>query len=74
MDAIGPITYIATQKLFDDFYPKGLQYYWKSSFLDEISDGVKAAYGPEKYQKLVALKNRYDPANFFRLNQNIKPG
>jgi FAD/FMN-containing dehydrogenase len=170
MDAVGPITYLTAQKLVDDFYPKGLQNYWKSSFLGEISDGVidtivnyclnrpspmchgliehqlggavsrigndetafnhrnveysfmsigqcaeaegaeacirwarefweamqpyatggvyvnylgqetdegadriKAAYGSEKYQKLVALKKKYDPSNMFRLNQNIKP-
>lgn len=24
-------------------------------------------------ERLVALKNKYDPTNFFRLNQNIKP-
>jgi FAD/FMN-containing dehydrogenase len=34
---------------------------------------VKAAYGTQKYEQLVALKDRYDPTNFFRLNQNIKP-
>ncbi|HSE42543.1 MAG TPA: FAD-binding oxidoreductase [Acidobacteriota bacterium] len=33
---------------------------------------VKSAYG-RNYEKLVALKNKYDPTNFFRLNQNIKP-
>jgi len=25
------------------------------------------------YERLVALKNKYDPTNFFHLNQNIKP-
>ena len=33
---------------------------------------VKSAYGAN-YEKLVMLKNKYDPANLFRLNQNIKP-
>lgn len=40
---------------------------------DEGQDQVEAAYGLEKYKKLAALKEKYDPTNFFRMNQNIKP-
>ncbi len=40
---------------------------------EEGEDRVKAAYSPKTYERLVALKNKYDPTNFFRLNQNIKP-
>ena len=34
---------------------------------------VRGAYGRSKYDRLVALKTKYDPTNFFRLNQNIAP-
>ena len=34
---------------------------------------VRDAFGAAKYERLVALKDRYDPDNIFRLNQNIKP-
>jgi FAD/FMN-containing dehydrogenase len=40
---------------------------------DEGSERVAQAYGAEKYQRLVALKKKYDPTNLFRLNQNIPP-
>lgn len=40
--------------------------------LEEGEQRVREAYG-SNYQQLVALKNKYDPTNFFRLNANIKP-
>jgi hypothetical protein len=40
---------------------------------DETQERVTATYGRKKYEKLVGLKRKYDPDNFFRLNQNIKP-
>jgi FAD/FMN-containing dehydrogenase len=40
---------------------------------DEGQERVRAAYGVGKYERLVELKNRYDPANLFQSNQNIKP-
>jgi FAD/FMN-containing dehydrogenase len=37
------------------------------------SDRIREAFGAEKYNQLVALKDEYDPDNIFRLNQNIPP-
>ncbi len=41
--------------------------------MDEGEDRVRQAYGGEKYDRLQALKRKYDPDNFFRINQNISP-
>jgi len=41
--------------------------------MEEGQDRVRQAYGAEKYDRLKALKRKYDPTNFFRLNQNIAP-
>jgi FAD/FMN-containing dehydrogenase len=39
----------------------------------EGDERVRAAYGAANYERLVALKNEYDPTNVFRLNQNVQP-
>jgi FAD binding domain/Berberine and berberine like len=42
--------------------------------MEEGEERVRQAYGAGKYDRLKALKQKYDPDNFFRLNQNIPPG
>jgi FAD binding domain/Berberine and berberine like len=41
--------------------------------MEEGEDRIREAYGGAKYDRLKALKRKYDPNNFFRLNQNISP-
>ncbi|WP_339106160.1 FAD-binding oxidoreductase [Haloterrigena salinisoli] len=41
-------------------------------FLEEGDDMMRSTFGPA-YERLVALKDEYDPTNLFRLNQNIAP-
>jgi FAD binding domain/Berberine and berberine like len=41
--------------------------------MEEGEERVRQAYGAQKYDRLKALKRKYDPDNFFRLNQNIPP-
>ena len=44
------------------------------NFTGEASpDMVRSSYPGDTYDRLVAVKDRYDPANVFRLNQNIPP-
>ena len=40
--------------------------------MDEGNDNVKAAYR-DNYARLAEIKRKYDPANLFRVNQNIRP-
>ncbi|MDB5011393.1 MAG: FAD-binding oxidoreductase, partial [Mucilaginibacter sp.] len=40
--------------------------------MEEGEDRIKATYG-DNYEKLASIKAKYDAANLFRVNQNIKP-
>ena len=48
--------------------------YVNYSPVDDPPDRVHAAYGAERWERLVAVKRRHDPDNVFRFNHNIPPG
>jgi hypothetical protein len=56
-------------KVMEPYFEEGVYVNYLSE--DEGEARVKAAYGVN-YERLVAVKKKYDPTNFFRLNQNIK--
>jgi FAD/FMN-containing dehydrogenase len=41
--------------------------------MEEGEERIRQAYGADKYDRLKTLKRKYDPTNFFRRNQNVKP-
>ena len=56
-------------------FSTGATYLNTLGFSEDLAEGrVKEAFLPDTYQRLVALKSKYDPTNLFRLNANIKPG
>lgn len=57
--------------LWDELRPYAGEVY-VNNLGDEGEQRVRAALGPN-YERLGALKRRYDPTNFFHRNQNIKP-
>ena len=59
-----------TRDLFEDMKPFLEEGVYVNNLMDEGADRVRAAYEPN-YDRLVELKRKYDPDNFFRLNQNI---
>jgi FAD/FMN-containing dehydrogenase len=57
---------------FDALHPYSAGGAYVNFMMDEGEDRVKATYG-DNYDRLVAIKTKYDPENLFRVNQNIKP-
>ena len=59
-------------------YAEALAPYASGGYVNYMGDDasvvdVAAAYGKTRYERLVALKDAYDPTNMFRFNQNIRP-
>jgi FAD/FMN-containing dehydrogenase len=62
-----------TRECFDALEPAAAGRAYVNFMADEGQDRVRAAYGAETYDRLVALKRRYDPGNVLRRNQNVDP-
>lgn len=61
-----------TKDYYDAIHPYSAGGAYINFMMEEGQDRVKASYR-ENYDRLVKIKSKYDPANFFRVNQNIKP-
>lgn len=57
----------------NDLEPLGLGGTYINLADNETGDRLVNSYGREKFERLSAIKAKYDPENVFRLNQNIKP-
>jgi FAD/FMN-containing dehydrogenase len=68
----GPVTRW-TKAYWDAVHPYDLGGAYPNFMMDDEGDArLKATYG-ENYPRLAAVKGKYDPANLFRVNQNIAP-
>jgi FAD/FMN-containing dehydrogenase len=61
-----------TREFFEAMQPFFESGVYVNNLGEEGEDRVKEAYGAH-YERLVALKDKYDPTNLFRLNQNVRP-
>jgi FAD binding domain/Berberine and berberine like len=61
-----------TKQYYDKLHPFSMGGAYVNFMMDEGEDRVKASYG-KNYDRLVTIKNKYDPDNLFRVNQNIRP-
>ena len=62
-----------TRRYHDAVHPFGAGGAYVNFMMDEGQERVQATYR-DNYARLAAIKQRYDPGNLFRVNQNIRPG
>lgn len=60
------------KEYWDALHPYSAGGAYVNFMMDEGQDRIKATYG-DNYDRLVAIKKKYDPSNLFRVNQNIRP-
>lgn len=60
------------REYWEAIHPYNLKGAYLNFMMEEGEERIRATYG-DNYDRLAAIKKQYDPANFFRVNQNIKP-
>ena len=70
--ADGPKNIEWVREYWSALHPYSAEGAYVNFMMDEGEERIKATYR-ENYERLVALKNKYDPTNLFHMNQNIKP-
>jgi hypothetical protein len=58
---------------FDDLKPHAMGGAYVNFMMEEGQERIKSSY-KENYERLRKIKAKYDPENFFHVNQNIQPG
>jgi hypothetical protein len=61
-----------TKEYWEALHPFSAGGAYVNFMMEEGEDRIKATYR-DNYERLVTVKNKYDPTNLFRMNQNIKP-
>jgi FAD/FMN-containing dehydrogenase len=61
-----------TKNYWDAVHPYSAGGAYVNFMMEEGEDRIRATYR-DNYDRLAAVKAKYDPGNFFRVNQNIKP-
>jgi FAD/FMN-containing dehydrogenase len=61
-----------TKEYFDALHPHSSGGAYVNFMMEEGQERVKASFR-DNYDRLATIKKKYDPTNFFRVNQNIKP-
>ena len=62
-----------TRALWEAMQPHATPGVYVNNLGDEGPERVRSAYAPATYERLVELKDRYDPGNVLRMNHNIRP-
>jgi hypothetical protein len=62
-----------TRELYEAMQPTLHAGIYVNALGEDSAQTIRSAYRAPTYERLVALKNKYDPTNLFRLNPNIQP-